>query len=123
MCVRCGTGKIAWCTDPTRHGDDAVEQPCPHRHPEHDAPCIGVAEHDGEHRDRHGCLWVTGDAQAAWCAGYDLARAIALGLDADRLGADEQPGFDLVTFDDKLLARQFLLGLSAGSQAEAGNIR
>jgi len=21
MCVRCGTGRIAWCTDPTRHGD------------------------------------------------------------------------------------------------------
>ena len=21
MCVRCGTGKIAWCTDPDRHGD------------------------------------------------------------------------------------------------------
>jgi hypothetical protein len=19
MCVRCGTGRIAWCTDPTRH--------------------------------------------------------------------------------------------------------
>jgi hypothetical protein len=21
MCVRCGTGRIAWCTDPTGHGD------------------------------------------------------------------------------------------------------
>jgi hypothetical protein len=23
MCVRCGTGGIAWCTDPLRHGDSA----------------------------------------------------------------------------------------------------
>lgn len=22
MCVRCGTGRLAWCTDPDRHGDD-----------------------------------------------------------------------------------------------------
>ena len=22
MCVRCGTGAIAWCTDPGRHGDE-----------------------------------------------------------------------------------------------------
>lgn len=21
MCVRCGTGRIAWCTDPYRHGE------------------------------------------------------------------------------------------------------
>jgi hypothetical protein len=21
MCVRCGTGRIAWCTDPHRHGE------------------------------------------------------------------------------------------------------
>ena len=25
MCVRCGTGTIAWCTDPTMHGDDIRE--------------------------------------------------------------------------------------------------
>jgi hypothetical protein len=23
MCVRCGTGRIAWCTDPYRHGESA----------------------------------------------------------------------------------------------------
>jgi hypothetical protein len=23
MCVRCGTGGIAWCTDPYRHGESA----------------------------------------------------------------------------------------------------
>ena len=23
MCVRCGTGAIAWCTDPMRHGEPA----------------------------------------------------------------------------------------------------
>jgi hypothetical protein len=22
MCVRCGTGRVAWCTDPTRHGEE-----------------------------------------------------------------------------------------------------
>lgn len=118
MCVRCGTGKIAWCTDPTRHGDDAVEQPCPYRQPEHDAPCIGVAEHDGEHRDEHGCTWVTGDAQAAWCAGYDLARAIGLALDADRAMSHESR-VEFGTYDDPALARQFMLGLSAGAQIEA----
>jgi hypothetical protein len=25
MCVRCGTGRIAWCTDPDRHGDLTAE--------------------------------------------------------------------------------------------------
>lgn len=25
MCVRCGTGRIAWCTDPFRHERDAPE--------------------------------------------------------------------------------------------------
>jgi hypothetical protein len=24
VCVRCGTGRVAWCTDPMRHGDSAV---------------------------------------------------------------------------------------------------
>lgn len=23
MCVRCGTGRVAWCTDPYRHGESA----------------------------------------------------------------------------------------------------
>lgn len=23
MCVRCGTGRVAWCTDPMRHGESA----------------------------------------------------------------------------------------------------
>ena len=24
MCVRCGTGKVAWCTNPTRHAEDDI---------------------------------------------------------------------------------------------------
>jgi hypothetical protein len=23
MCVRCGTGSVAWCTNPMRHGDSS----------------------------------------------------------------------------------------------------
>jgi len=50
MCVRCGTGRIAWCTDPYRHGESAEpvspgDPPAPGTAPAPGAPvrkCCGL---------------------------------------------------------------------------------
>ncbi|HUZ53107.1 MAG TPA: hypothetical protein VMU94_11340 [Streptosporangiaceae bacterium] len=62
-----------------------AEVPCPSIHPEHDAPCIAVADHLGDHRDAHGCLWDTSEpeipaeVQTTWISPNGVSHTVVNG--------------------------------------------
>jgi hypothetical protein len=49
MCVRCGTGRIAWCTDPYRHGESTEPvmpgEPPAERQPSSEFPATWAGGH------------------------------------------------------------------------------